>query len=168
MPGTLPDAAYFRTHPRWDGRYVAYGPFDQMFRTKFFDQHPEWRTVDCDGTPVRDYLHVDDAVSAYLMLAEQLEREDVCGGAFNFGANNPISALELVRRILDVCGAAHLAPDIRGVGKLTNEIDEQYLDSRKAARVLGWVPTVSLEDGLRRTVEWYQGILTRPAAVGVK
>ena len=121
-----------------------------------------------DGTPVRDYLYIDDAVSAYLTLAEQMEREDVCGQAFNFGANSPISALELVQRILDVCGAAHLVPDIRGVGKLTDEIDEQYLDSRKAARVLGWVPTVSLEEGLRRTVEWYQAILARPLTVGVR
>jgi CDP-glucose 4,6-dehydratase len=117
---------------------------------------------------VRDYLYIDDAVSAYLTLAEQMEREDVCGQAFNFGANSPISALELVQRILDVCGAVHLVPDIRGAGKLANEIDEQYLDSRKAARVLGWVPTVSLEEGLRRTVEWYQTILARPVTVGVK
>jgi CDP-glucose 4,6-dehydratase len=121
-----------------------------------------------DGTPVRDYLHVDDAVSAYLALAEQMEREDVCGQAFNFGGNSPISALKLVQLILDVCGASHLAPDIRGAGKLANEIDRQYLDSRKAADVLGWVPRVSLEDGLRRSVEWYRAILTRTASVAAK
>jgi nucleoside-diphosphate-sugar epimerase len=73
-----------------------------------------------------------------------------------------------VQRILDVCGAAYVRHKVRGAGKLANEIDEQYLDSRKAARVLGWVPTVSLEEGLRRTVEWYQAILARPVTVGVK
>jgi CDP-glucose 4,6-dehydratase len=117
-----------------------------------------------DGTPVRDYLHIDDAVSAYLVLAEQMGREDVSGQAFNFGANSPISALDLVQLILNVCGAPHLVPDIRGVGKPANEIDRQYLDSRKAADLLGWGPKVSLEDGLRRTVEWYRATLTRTAS----
>jgi len=121
-----------------------------------------------DGTPVRDYLYVGDAVSAYLTLAEQVERKSVTGEAFNFAANSPISALELVQRILEVCGATHIAPDIRGTGKLANEIDRQYLDSRKAADILGWAPEVSLEEGLRRTVEWYRAILARPASGGVK
>ena len=116
-----------------------------------------------DGTPMRDYLYVDDAVSAYLSLAEQVTRESVAGQAFNFGANSPVSVLELVQRILELSGTPHLTPDVRGTGKLNDEIDRQYLDSRKAADVLGWAPTVSLDEGLRRAVEWYRALLAKPA-----
>ena len=109
-----------------------------------------------DGTPVRDYLHVDDAVAAYLTLAEQVEREEVCGRAFNFGMNAPVSVLEVVRLILDACGTPDLVPDVQGSRKLSNEIDRQYLDSRRATTELGWAPVVRLEEGIRQAVAWYR------------
>lgn len=112
-----------------------------------------------DGTPVRDYLHVEDAVTAYLILAENVARPDVCGEAFNFGANTPISALDLVRRVLQVCGRPDIEPDVQGRGKLADEIDRQYLSSARAASVLGWAPSIRLEDGLAMTAEWYREVL---------
>jgi len=42
-----------------------------------------------------------------------------------------------------------------------NEIQAQYLDSRKARRVLGWAPRYSLEEGLRETLAWYREFLSR-------
>lgn len=108
-----------------------------------------------DGTPVRDYLYVDDAVAAYLTLAEQVERQDVCGRAFNFGMNAPVSVLEVVRQILDACGTPDLVPDVRGTSKLNDEIDRQYLDSQRATTALGWIPWVALEEGIRQAVAWY-------------
>jgi len=112
-----------------------------------------------DGTPVRDYLYVDDAVLAYLTMAEYAQRPDVRGQAFNFGTNEPISALELVRRILDVCGRAELEPDIRGTGTLAGEIDRQYLKSERAKKVFSWDAKLSLQAGLERTVSWYRQFL---------
>jgi len=108
-----------------------------------------------DGTPVREYLFIDDVVAAYLMLAQQLKREGVRGQAFNFGADQHINALDLTRRILHACGREDLEPDVRGSGKLHSEIDCQYLDSNKAAVLLGWTPGVPLDDGLDRTIKWY-------------
>jgi CDP-glucose 4,6-dehydratase len=105
-----------------------------------------------DGSPTRDYLYIDDAVNAYLTLAEQLHRPDVRGQAFNFGTNSPISVLDLVRKIIALAGV-DLEPDVRGTA--SGEIDHQYLDSTKAERVLGWRPRVDLDEGLRRTLEWY-------------
>jgi CDP-glucose 4,6-dehydratase len=106
-----------------------------------------------DGTPTRDYLYIDDAVRAYLTLAEQLDRPDVRGQAFNFGTNAPISVLDLVRRIIALAGV-ELEPDVRGAAR--GEIDHQYLDSRKAEAVLGWRPQVSLDEGLLCTLAWYR------------
>jgi CDP-glucose 4,6-dehydratase len=109
-----------------------------------------------DGTPVRDYLHVDDAVNAYMLLAERLEEPGVVGEAFNFGGNSPISALDLVHKILELSEARNLEPDIQGKGRLAGEIDQQYLDSHKAETVLGWTPRTDLKSGLRQAIGWYR------------
>jgi CDP-glucose 4,6-dehydratase len=106
-----------------------------------------------DGSPTRDYLYIDDAVRAYLTLAEQLDRPEIRGQAFNFGTHSPISVLELVHQIIALAGV-DLEPEVRGTA--TGEIDHQYLDSTKAARLLGWYPQICLQEGLRRTLAWYR------------
>ena len=50
-----------------------------------------------DGTFTRDYVFVDDVIDAYLMLAQNVHRENVQGQAFNFGPNAPSSVLEIVK-----------------------------------------------------------------------
>jgi CDP-glucose 4,6-dehydratase len=112
-----------------------------------------------DGTPVRDYLYVDDAVAAYLALGSLQDESTAVESAFNFGSCEPVSVLDLVQRITRACGVAGLKPDVRGIGPGRNEIDRQYLDSTKAAAVLGWTPRVTLDEGLRRTAQWYRGLL---------
>jgi CDP-glucose 4,6-dehydratase len=120
-----------------------------------------------NGTPIRDYLHVDDAVAAYLALGEQMAHPEVLGTAFNFGPGSPISPLDLVRCVLDLCDARDVEPDVRGRGSLPGEIDRQYLDSARAARVLGWQARVALDDGLRRTVNWYRAFLAPDGQLAV-
>jgi CDP-glucose 4,6-dehydratase len=112
-----------------------------------------------DGTPLRDYIHVDDAVQAYLALGEQGLRTGVVGEAFNFGSNTPISALDLVVKISAAAGRTDLQPDIQGKGSVSGEIDRQYLDSAKAAAVLGWTAATSLDDGLKSSIGWYASML---------
>ena len=48
---------------------------------------------------------------------------------------------------------------MQGRGKLADEIDRQYLSSARAASVLGWAPSIRLEDGLAMTAEWYREVL---------
>jgi len=110
-----------------------------------------------DGTMVRDYLYVKDAVNAYLTLAEHLDRPEVKGQAFNFGMDNPKSVLETVQTIIAVSDHPELEPVV--LADAPNEIQAQYLDSRKAHRVLGWAPRYSLEEGLRETLAWYREFL---------
>jgi CDP-glucose 4,6-dehydratase len=111
--------------------------------------------VRSDGTPLRDYMYVEDAVAAYLALAECLPRPELHGEAFNFGTNAPVSVLELVNLIIERVGNPVLA-DVRATAKLHGEIDEQFLDSGKAERLLEWRPQVSLQEGIDRTIEWYR------------
>jgi CDP-glucose 4,6-dehydratase len=111
--------------------------------------------VRSDGTPLRDYMYVEDAVAAYLALAEYLPDRGLHGEAFNFGTKAPVSVLDLVNLIIERVGNP-VYPDIRSKAKLHGEIDEQFLDSDKALRVLGWGPQVSLQEGIDRTIEWYR------------
>jgi CDP-glucose 4,6-dehydratase len=117
--------------------------------------------VRSDGTPLRDYIHVDDAVEAYLTLAEQALEPEVVGTAFNFGANKPVAVLDLVQTVLSACGREDLEPVIQARGKLRMEIDQQYLDSSRAERELGWRARTGLAEGIARTVDWYRDQVAR-------
>lgn len=107
-----------------------------------------------DGTPVRDYLYVSDAVNAYLSLAENLDRAMIKGETFNFGTGNPISVLDLVRKIIELSRKHNLKAVILGKG--TKEIEKEYLSFGKARDLLKWKPEVSLEEGLDKTIKWYR------------
>jgi CDP-glucose 4,6-dehydratase len=111
-----------------------------------------------DGTPERDYLYVDDAVDAYLAVAASLERPELHGRAWNAGSDSPLAVLDLVRRLTAASGR-DLEPDVRGEGTPRGEIDRQYLDSTAIRDELGWEPRVGLDEGLRRTWDWYRARL---------
>jgi CDP-glucose 4,6-dehydratase len=113
-----------------------------------------------DGTMLRDYLYVEDAVGAYLTLAEQMERAEVRGQLFNFGSDAPRSVLDVVQTIVALFGRPDLDPIV--LCDAPNEIPAQYLDSGKARRILAWSPSHSFEDGLSRTLAWYREFLSVP------
>ena len=106
-----------------------------------------------DGSPERDYMYIQDAVDAYILLAENLNRKDVVGQAFNFGTGTPISVLDLYNKIINLMGK-DIKPKILGEAK--NEIDRQYLDSTKAKKILGWETKYDPDSGLKKTINWYQ------------
>lgn len=106
-----------------------------------------------DGTFIRDYFYVGDAVNAYMLLAEKMESKGLFGEAFNFSNEVQLSVLELADRILKIMDS-DLKPVILNQGG--NEIRHQYLSASKARELLGWAPVYSLDEGLKRTVEWYR------------
>jgi CDP-glucose 4,6-dehydratase len=118
-----------------------------------------------DGTPERDYLYAGDAAAAYLAIADALHPAPggpagtgVAGQAFNAGGGEVHSVREVTDLLIRVAGADVVA-DYRGAGGAGGdrfEVDRQYADSSKLRELTGWAPRVRLEDGLRRTVEWYR------------
>jgi CDP-glucose 4,6-dehydratase len=114
-----------------------------------------------DGTPERDYLYVEDAVAAYLAIAEGLGDGGLAGEAFNAGHGKPRSVLEVVELICELAGTG-VRPDVRGSGAPSGEISRQWVDSTKLRTATGWEPQIGLEDGLRRTIAWYREHLPAP------
>lgn len=108
-----------------------------------------------DGSPERDFLYVEDAVDAYLLLADALDRDGARGEAFNAGGGSPHAVRDVVARICEIAGT-DVEPDIRGTGTPAGEIDRQYVDASKLRALTGWEPRVELGDGLRRTIDWYR------------
>ncbi len=108
-----------------------------------------------DGSPVRDLLYVEDAAAAYLAIADNMDREDVRGEAFNAGGARPYTVLEIVEAITRIAGTG-VEPDIQGTGNPEGEIDRQYVDASKILQLCHWSPQVSLEEGLERATAWYR------------
>jgi CDP-glucose 4,6-dehydratase len=120
-------------------------------RTVLTDQAPE---ITSDGTFVRDYLYVEDAAAAHLLLAEKLaEDPDLSGQAFNISNETPLTALELVQCILELMDSP-LQPVV--LDQAQHEIKNQYLDAAKAREVLDWQPLFTLQQGLQLSIEWYR------------
>ena len=107
-----------------------------------------------DGTFVRDYFFVADAVDAYLQLAECVPGDGFKGEAFNFGTETPLSVVEVANRILQVMDKTHLELTI--LGQATNEIPRQYLDCTKARSLMNWKPRHDFESSLALTIDWYR------------
>jgi CDP-glucose 4,6-dehydratase len=111
-----------------------------------------------DGTPERDYMYAEDAVSAYVAIAESLDREDMGGRAWNAGSGEPVSVMALVLKLIAVSGR-EVEPDMQGEGTPHGEIDRQFLDSTAIRTELGWSPAWELDRGLAETYAWYERTL---------
>jgi CDP-glucose 4,6-dehydratase len=136
-----------------------YGPGDLNFnriipgtiRNILEGRAPQIRS---DGTPVREYFYVEDAVDAYLTMAENSHK---CrpGSAYNFSSGEKRSVMDVVKSIQSLM-RSDLTPEICNTAR--NEIQEQYLSIRKAKQELHWKPRHTLDAGLVPTIEWYKKV----------
>jgi len=111
-----------------------------------------------DGKFIRDYVYVDDIVNGYIALAEKMRALKLYGEAFNFSDENPISVLNLVKKVYRISGKK---PNHKVLNKAKYEIKKQYLSSRKARKILGWKPKNNLDQALRETFNWYKRNLAK-------
>jgi CDP-glucose 4,6-dehydratase len=123
-------------------------------RSFFQGISPEIRS---DGNFTRDYLFVEDAVQAYLLLASQIQQKELHGESFNFGPNRPYAVREIVHAIQILMESSDIPLNI--LNHANHEIKHQSLNSEKARSVLGWSPRFCLEEGLSLTIDWYKKIL---------
>lgn len=105
-----------------------------------------------DGSTRLDFMHIRDMSGAYLSLAEHLE--EVSGQAFNFGGGVPVSVREVARIASEKYDGIARDPIFRG--RTPERPVVKYLDISKAAKLLGWTPTLGLEAGLEDAMAWYR------------
>ena len=106
-----------------------------------------------DGSQLRDFTYVDDAVEAFLMAGAS---PAVDGGFFNLGGVGPISLRQFVETLIEVAGRGsyRLAPFPDE--KRSIDVGSVYSDYTKIHKLLGWEPKTPLDVGLRATLDYYE------------
>jgi UDP-glucose 4-epimerase len=110
-------------------------------------------TIYGDGTATRDYVYVDDVVTAFLCAADA---PITTTGTFNIGTGVQTTVTELHQLIAAAVGVSR-PPD--HANARTVEVHASALDPARAARELGWKPDTDLADGIERTVDWLRTVL---------
>ena len=103
---------------------------------------------------IREFLYIDDAVSAYLSLAKNIDKTK--GQAYNIGSGEKITIKELLQQLLILMDSDL---KIKYVHKDFPEISHQYLDSDKIHGDIGWKAEVNLREGLGKSIKNYKEIL---------
>lgn len=103
-----------------------------------------------DGKNVRDWIYVEDHARAIWMVYEKGKS----GEAYNIGARNERQNLEVITAILDSLGKPHDL--IKYVADRLGHDRRYAIDPAKIETEIGWKPQITWEDGLQKTIEWYQ------------
>lgn len=131
--------------------FNVYGPGQD---TRFLIPHiasqmldPEVESIELqDIDPRRDYVYVDDVASAIVSVARSART-----GTYNVGSGTSYSVAEIAGMIRSITGIDK--PIVSAQCRRTNEIDNVRADISAIRNLLGWMPRVSIEQGLRRTIE---------------
>jgi UDP-glucose 4-epimerase len=103
-----------------------------------------------DGGHTRDFTYIDNVVNANLLAAE---RREANGWPINVGAGERTSLLTLLELIGSVTGAA---VEVEHREARAGDVRDSLADLSRGAELLGYAPTVTLREGLRRTWEWFR------------
>ena len=136
--------------PRAQVHDTSYGVINAFVRKAIED---EVLTVFEPGTMTRDCIYVSDAVNALLQLGFE---GDVSGEVYNVGIGKGYTIMEIAETIVDIAGSGEVElvkwpDDWTGL-----EIGDFVCDNSKAKRELDWEPSVSLSEGLERTIDFYE------------
>lgn len=105
-----------------------------------------------DLSVTRNFTYVDDIVNAFLLMAEA---DNVVGQVVNFGSARAVTIGELANMIAGLMGReARIETDPIRLRPEKSEIRRVIADTTKAREQLQWEPTITLEEGLRRTIDW--------------
>jgi UDP-glucose 4-epimerase len=106
-----------------------------------------------DGSQIRDFVYVDDAVNAFVLAAMC----DACNGeAFNVGGSEHLAHRDLVKLLIELAGTGSYRFVEWPSEKKAIDIGSFYADSSRFVSATGWRPAVSLSEGLERTLDYYR------------
>jgi dTDP-glucose 4,6-dehydratase len=108
-----------------------------------------------DLSPTRNFTYVSDIVDAFIRMAEE---ETAVGEVVHFGSPRVISIADLACRVLEILGKeVRIVCDESRLRPGKSEIYQVIADCTKARDLLQWTPAVTMEEGLRRTIDWIAG-----------
>lgn len=106
-----------------------------------------------DGRIIRDYIFVDDVINAMLMLAQN---ESSYGDIFNVGGGEPINFIDLAKKIIKIAGGGSFRFTEFTEERKKLEPGDYIADITKIKKLVNWEPQISLEKGIRTTVDYYR------------
>jgi UDP-glucose 4-epimerase len=109
-----------------------------------------------DGSQIRDFVYVDDAVDAFLRAGAD---DRVNGEVFNVGGDEPIAHRDLAALLIEIAGSGRVRLVEWPAEKKAIDIGSFYSDSRKFREATGWRPAIGLREGLARTIAYYRAHL---------
>lgn len=129
---------------------TGYGGAISIFAKRVLSARPP--IIYGDGKQSRDYLYVEDAISAYEMILESKKpiREPV-----NFGTGKDVTIISVANKIIELFGAKRQIKPVH-VAARPGEVGRLVADNKKAKALLGWHPRYSFDDGLEKFVDWYR------------
>ena len=105
-----------------------------------------------DTTPTRDFNYVEDCCRAFILLAES---EKTIGETINIGSNTEISITDTVKLIKELMSSdVTLINDEQRNRPKKSEVFRLLCDNRKINKLVGYKPNISIEDGLKKTIDW--------------
>lgn len=112
---------------------------------------PRINLVNKNETPARDFVFISDVIQALLAIGEQ--KEKCIGEILNFGSGEATRIDDLALLIIQMMGL-EIEPEYCEL--TSQDIPTEKVNFDKAKRLLGWKPLVTLEEGLKQTIEWYK------------
>lgn len=142
---------YFNAYgPRIDER--GYGSVVAKFISQSLRNAPI--TIHGDGRQTRCFTFIDDTVNGTVLTGE---KNEAIGNVFNIGNNKETSIYELAEMIIKLIGSSSkitLIPYEEAYGGRHEDTRRRMPDITKAGSILGFQPTIQLEEGLKRTIDW--------------
>lgn len=136
--------------PRHQMAHDEYGVFNWFIR-KAMDN--EIIPIFGDGRILRDYLYIDDLTESMLAIAGS---EKVYGEVYNIGSGVPLSFVDLAKKIIAIAGTGKVDYTEFTSERKALEPGDYYADISKIKAAIGWKPEISLDDGIKRTIEYYK------------
>lgn len=136
--------------------FLVYGPGQSLER--FIPQTIDACLKDTalpvsEGIQLRDFCYIDDIVSG---IIKSLDITDIQGQIINLASGIPVSIKDMIDKIQSITGGGK--PIYGEVPYRAGENMALYANTDKAKNLLGWSPSISLEDGLSRTIDYYKNI----------
>lgn len=105
-------------------------------------------TIYGTGKQSRDFTYVSDMIRAFLLMGSE---KKAIGQAVNFGTGKDVSIKEIAKKIVELSKSSS---EIVHVEKRTSEVDRLCCDYSKAKKLFGWEPKVSIDEGLKKNIDW--------------